>query len=337
MSVSTPSTCSRPSEVGSLAVTQDVQQSTHEISHQQSTAKTTSVFSTFLHLAGTPIRLMANLFGRVQHDQPEAPAEEQAPEMPQTHNGTPVLAPTPIRSTPIDEGQEGASLLRDIDGIPQLTTESAKDSERLAEEPLSLSQQTQHSILPIRVGPSPVADEEASSVSVVSESLRTTEKLDAPLEQPAEEPRPSLQQLPLTVLFGNAGAASAEEDGYATEDTVEEVDTPRNKASSAIEGLDKAPTFEEIRTPEERTEAPASVIASPSSPQIGSDASSSAEQIKDSPERAIEALEGPAQEIRHQASTVRRKKRGSWNNSLPTPSLHVCQQGLFRRRVYKVN
>lgn len=334
MSVSTPSTCSRPSEVGSLAVTQDVQQSTHEISHQQSTAKTTSVFSTFLHLAGTPIRLMANLFGRVQHDQPEAPAEEQAPEMPQTHNGTPVLAPTPIRSTPIDEGQEGVSLLRDIDGVPQLTTEIAKDSERLAEEPLSLPQQTQHTILPIKVGPSPVADEEDSSVS---ESLRTTEKLDASLEQPAEEPRSSPQQLPLTVLFGNAGAASAEEGGYVTEDTVEEVDTPRNKVSSAIEGHDKAPSFEEIRTPEERTEAPASVIASPSSPQIGSDSSSSAEQIKDSPERAIEALEGPAQEIRHQASTVRRKKRGSWNNSLPTPSLHVCQQGLFRRRVYKVN
>ena len=333
LKVSNPCESARPSEVGGLAASSEAPQSTHEIPLPESVAKTTSVFSKFIHLVSTPARFVTNLFSRVQPEKPDVSVEAQAPQVLQTDDERPILLPTPMRSAPIDidEDQEKAPL--------------PEEDKRPAEEPPSPAQQPQ--CLPLIA--------ETHSPLTFESSLHTGEKLDATLEQAAEEPCTPSQQAPQAAPSDNvatppveedtslhyqavvATPSSGEESGYITEDTVveEEDSQPLDKAPSVTEGLGEAPAEPQI--PEEPSEIATPVLESPANLQIRSDVSSPVEQAESAPERAIEAPKVSPQELRSHTSTPKRKKRRSWNNALPTPPLRVCQQGMLRRKVYKFN
>jgi len=359
--------CPCLSGISGLAAPQEEPQSAHEIPHQQSVTKTTSVFSKVLHFVAAPARFITNLFGRVKNESPDVSAAAQAPEALMTHDGAQVLVPTPIRSASLpEEDQKEAPLLQDVNDVVHTAEEIARTPEKPAEESLAPEQQPQRNTLSVQVG-SPVAAEEAIFRPFVAvESLCTTEKLDVAPEQKAEEPLTQMQQVPLAALSGQTGTPPAEEgkvseplyssdeSGYETEETVVE-DSPSheqevrlppspegdmslNKALSVTERLGVAPAavFEELRTPEQKTEIAAPIVESeraPSTAQAGDDASPIEEQTESAPE----AHEVPAQEVRRSASAVERKKRRHWSNALQTPPLRVCQQGMFRRRVNKIN
>jgi hypothetical protein len=314
-----------------------------------------------------PARFITNLFGRVKNEGPDVSAAAEAPERLVTHDGAQVLVPTPIRSASLpEEDQKEVPLLQDVNDVIHTAEEIARASEKPVEEPLSPEQQPQRNTLSVQVGSQVAAEEAIFRPLVAVGSLCTTEKLDVAPEQAAEPSLAQVQQVPLAALSGQTGAPPAEEErvseplyssdesGDETEETVvedspsleqevrlplsPEEDMSLDKALSVTERLGVAPAaiFEEIQTPEQKAEIAAPLVEiekDPSTAQAGDDASPIVEQTESAPE----AHEVPSQEVRRSASSVERKKRRHWSNVLRTPPLHVCQQGLFRRRVYKIN
>jgi hypothetical protein len=286
--------------------------------------KTTSTFSTFLHFVATPVRGIANLFGRVQHENPEIPAAAGTPGVLLTHDGTPVHIPTPVRSAPpAEEDQTEFPILKDIAAVEEAQTQRV-----------------------------PVAA--AEPISFDFDTLRTTEKLGAPLERGAEEPPAPAQQVPPSALCTEVSAPAAggeelphdqvvDETGYETEDTVvEEGYSPEQEIGEPdflkeVREEDMALNEGSAVAEEPHTEIihfVVEAVAAHSSPKTGSDASPLEAQIESPLE---EGVDGPAQERRASTAAAERKKRRHRSHALPTPPLHVCQQGLFRRRVYKIN